>query len=71
MVRNYMFGHNKTHKALVIDYGSLLNHHESANTKAVLILGSNPNIHFKVCRGFQCVNRNILKISMRAHIHNR
>ena len=69
IVSNYIFSHNKTHSGLVIDYGSLLNHHESPNTKTAEMFGSGPNIHFQVRRGFQCVNRNVLKISMHAHIH--
>ena len=58
VVRNYVFGHNKTHSALVIDYGSLLNHHESANTKAVTTRGI---FRFVVRRGFKFANRNVLK----------
>ena len=34
VVKNYVFDHNVTHSALILDYGSLLNHHESANVKA-------------------------------------
>ena len=33
-LRNYVFGHNETHMALALDYGSVLNHHESPNVKA-------------------------------------
>ena len=33
-VLNYVVGHNETHMALPLDYVSLLNHHESANTRA-------------------------------------
>ena len=70
VVCNYIFHHNTTHSGLVIDYGSLLNHHESANVKSESIEEeSGPNIHFQVRRGFQCVNRNVLKISMHAQIH--
>ena len=71
VVCNYIFGHNKTHAGLVLDYGSLLNHHESANTKTVQILGSAPNNNFQVRGGFQCANRNVRNTSMHAHIHNR
>jgi len=51
---NYAFGYNETHMGLVLDYGSLLNHHENANVKAgkKFIPGSS-NVHFKVCIGFQ------------------
>ena len=33
-LRCYVFGHNETHMALDLDYGSIINHHESANAKA-------------------------------------
>ena len=62
----YLFGHNKTHMALVLDYGSLVNHHESANTRHT---GFN-NIHFQVRRDFQCANRNVVKICS-IYIYNR
>ena len=71
VVRNYVFAHNQTHMALVIDYGSLLNHHKDANVKTFGILGSHPKLHFQVRRGVQCANCNVLKISMHAHMHNR
>ena len=52
IVDNYQFGHNKTHSALVLDYGSLVNHHKSPNVKAAMISGTiakpAPNIHFLV-----------------------
>ena len=49
---NYVFGYNETHMGLFLDYGSLLNHHESANTKAgVKVRGSN-NVYFQVRMGF-------------------
>ena len=64
VVQNYNFDHNQTHSALVIDYGSLLNHHESANVKALTFSRPDPNVHFLVRRDFQYANRNILKISM-------
>ena len=32
--RYYSFDHNKTHMAVDLDYGSLINHHESANAEA-------------------------------------
>ena len=46
-VHNYVFGYNKTHIALVLDYGSLLNHHESANVKPVTDPGSDED-YFQV-----------------------
>ena len=30
----YVFSHNETHSALDLDYGSIINHHESANARA-------------------------------------
>ena len=58
-LRNYVFGHNDTHMALVLDYGSILNHHENANVQAAEFAQSN-NIHFRVRVGFVCANRNVL-----------
>ena len=60
-VHNYMFGHNKTHSALVLDYGSVLNHHESPNTKAKKVnkkppKTQNDNVHFQVRKDFPCAN---------------
>ena len=60
-IHNYIFGHNKTHRALVLDYGSLMNHRESANTKAISANETPPktqneNIHFQVRAGFPCGN---------------
>ena len=43
----YSFGHNKTHIALDLDYGSIVNHHESANAEAVRI-----NTKYYRVRGF-------------------
>ena len=42
----YVFDHNKTHMALDLDYGSLINHHESYNTKTA------DNVIYRVHRGF-------------------
>ena len=56
----YSFGHNDTHVAIPLDYGSLLNHHESANTF------HNNDIHFQVRGFFQCANHNVQKY---AHAH--
>ena len=52
-VRNYVFGHNETHMALALDYGSLINHHESANARSV-----SPD--FKVRRAFRLANHDVL-----------
>ena len=51
-VHNYAFEYNETHLALGLDYGSIINHHESANTKAM-------RTSFKVRMTFQCANQNI------------
>ena len=42
----YVFAYNETHMAVPLDYGSLLNHHESANTR--VWFGLNNNLHFQV-----------------------
>ena len=44
---NYVFSFNETHIGLFLDYGSLLNHHESANVKAVTDPGSDED-YFQV-----------------------
>ena len=44
---------------LVLDYGSVFNHHESANVEAVRFPWLH-NVHFQVYMGFVCGNRNIL-----------
>ena len=61
VLQNYVFGHNETHMALVIDYGSVSNHHESANTQAVAFPRLN-NVLFQVHMGFVCVHHNVLNI---------
>ena len=45
---NHVFDYNATHNALVLDYGSVQNHHKSANTRARPFTGFNFNIHFQV-----------------------
>ena len=42
----YSFGFNETHMAVPLDYGSILNHHESAN--AHVLFGPNENMYFQV-----------------------
>ena len=69
VICNYIFGHNETHTALVIDYGSLCNHHDSPNAKAVTVHEPVPNTHFQVRTGFECANRNVLKICIHACMH--
>ena len=43
---NYVFAYNETHAALILDYGSVINHHEISNTKNV---GYN-NMYYQVRR---------------------
>ena len=55
----YDFAHNKTHSALVLDYGSVANHHGCANAKAKDVNKKetqNENVHFQVRTGFPSVN---------------
>ena len=75
VVCSYAFDHNETHAGLGIDYGSLLNHHESANVKHVSISGSDPNVVFQVRRvsHLSFMNGNVLKINIHVfmHMHKR
>ena len=48
--RYYVFSHNKTHMAWDLDYGSIINHHESANARAA---GAD-NMHYRVRRFSMC-----------------
>ena len=69
-IRNYVFGSNNTHMGLVLDYGSLLNHHESRNMKAGKAFPGSNKFHFQVRTGFEYFNRNAVKIcGTHAHIH--
>ena len=63
-LRNYIFSHNETHMTLALDYGSILNHHESANVKAVCFSKFPPGneIQFRVCIVFVWGNRNVQKM---------
>ena len=54
IVHSYTFGHNETYMSLALDYGSLINHHESANARA-----GRPD--FRVRRAFRRANYNVLK----------
>ena len=68
-IRNYVFGHNETHMTLVLDYGSLLNHHENRNMKAA-------EVQFQVRTRFEYFPRNAVKICgihacIHVHMHNR
>ena len=49
----YVFGHNETHAALSISYGSLLNNHESANLAYASVQHDKTKTGFKVRDGFQ------------------
>ena len=75
---NYVFGYNETHMGLVLDYGSGLNHHESANVEVANVEvgeefpGRSGDVNFYVRMGFQCANRNALKIcSIHACTHTQ
>ena len=58
--RDYTFGHNNTHMALSLDYGSLMNHHESANVRSGHQLGSDA-MQFQVHRSFRFAIHNVSK----------
>ena len=58
---NYAFGYNKTHIGLVLDYGSIFNHHKSPNVKAGEKFPGSNKIHFQVRMRFQEANCNVLK----------
>ena len=60
VLRNYVFGHNETHMGLVLDYGSILNHHENANVQALDIkIPRLNNLHFQVrMYELQCYKNN-------------
>ena len=49
---DYAFAINETHKALALDYGSVINHHDSANTRPIHFSDFENDIHFQVRRGF-------------------
>ena len=57
-VSNYIFGYNKTNSLLVLDYGSLFNHHESVN---VVPTGTNRG-YFQVRMDFQCADPNVKSV---------
>ena len=66
-LRNYVFAHNETHMGLVLDYGSILNHHDSANVQAVTTLENHTkkvDINFRVRAGFLCANSNVQKYAV-------
>ena len=73
VLRNYVFGHNQTHVALALDFGSVLNHHEDANVQAVHFTDLPPqnDVQFRVCiTCFVCGNLDVLKkCSMHACMH--
>ena len=45
---HYVFGYNTTHMGLILDYGSLFNHHESANVEAGGEVAGSSNVEFIV-----------------------
>ena len=53
----YGFGCNKTHMVLDLDYGSIINHHESVNVEAVNIV----HMFYRV-RGFSMMESDTLKL---------
>ena len=61
-IRNYVFGNNNTHMGLVLDYGSLLNHHESPNVQAGKAIPGSNKVHFQVRTGVQHFHRSAAKI---------
>ena len=74
VLRNYVFGHNETHMALALDYGSVLNHHESANVQAEHFSEVPPgnDVVFRVCMVL-CVGIAMFKKMQYAcmHTHKR
>ena len=64
---NYVFQHNETHVALPLDYGGILNHHDSPNTKVVF--AGKSSMHFQV-RGSTCTAVTVLYIQYTdMHVH--
>ena len=61
---NYVFAYNETHAALILDYGSVINHHESPNVEAIHFSDFPPlnDVHFRVRMGVVCGYRNVLQI---------
>ena len=51
--RDYIFSYNKTHIALPLDYGSIMNHHESFNAEPIGLIEDPDNFHFQVRSVFQ------------------
>ena len=65
-LRCYSFGHNETHMALDLDYGSIINHHESANARAEAV----DNMYYRV-RGFSMFESQCSKTVQHTHIYTR
>ena len=61
----YIFGHNETHTALDLDYGSIINHHESANAR---VIGVNNDMYYRV-RGFSMCESQCLKTMQHTYMH--
>ena len=67
ILRNYVFGHNETHLMLDLDYGSIINHHESANARAS---GDNDYMYYLV--RVQWTSSHVLKLyTMNTCAHKR
>ena len=64
---NYVFEHNETHEALPLGYGALLNHHDSSNTRIILVRKN--KMFFKV-RASTCIHKYTHNICIsHANIH--
>ena len=48
---DYAFEYNDTHIAVALDYGSIINHHESPNAEKVWLDAARDTISFAVRRG--------------------
>ena len=79
MLRCYVFGRSKTDMALDLDYGSIINHHESANAVAAAVKSADARaggyMHYRVCGlsmfKLQCKKKLCMHAYiMYAHIHN-
>ena len=64
---NYVFAYNETHAALILDYGSVINHHESANARATHFPDVNHNLYIQVRMD---ANQNVLTICIITYIHH-
>ena len=63
-LRCYAFAHNKTHMGVDLDYGSIINHHESANTEAIGI----KKMYYRVREFLMCESQ-CSKPMQHTHMH--